>query len=148
MSEALGRSLLPKGRYPTPRQRSRLERRRVTRARRGAAPTQPLLPLDLEQRARPRRAQGEEEDHPGGDGHDPHLAPNDREGDRSLALARQRLERQVAQLALRRAGARALGEERDDERPEPVDVMEPLHGLAAEQQQDRSEEDLDDDGDL
>ena len=67
------------------------------------------------------------------DGHDPHLPAHDRERDRALALARQRLEVEVPELALGGAGARALGEKETSERRDPVDVVQPVGGLAAEQ---------------
>ena len=47
-------------------------------------------------------AQAEEEDHAAADGHDPHLAADDREGDVLLGLGGQRLEVEVARARARR----------------------------------------------
>ena len=50
-----------------------------------------------------------------------------------LAVARQRLEVDLAELALGGPGARRLGEQRDDERRQPVQVVQGAGGLLAEQ---------------
>ena len=72
----------------------------------------------------PGGAEGEEEDHAAADGHDPHLAADDRQGDRLLGVGGERFEVDVADLALGGAGAGALGDEGDDQRQDPVEVVE------------------------
>jgi|SRR6187399_582791 len=64
--------------------------------------------------------QGQEEDHAAADGHDAHLATDDGEGEGLLGAGRKGLEVDVPELALGGAGARALGQEGDDEGQDAV----------------------------
>ena len=88
------------------------------------APDHPVFRIELEGAAGAGGAQGEEEDHAAADGHDPHLAADDRQGELLLGLGREGFEVDVAELALGGAGAGALGEEGDEERQDPVEVVE------------------------
>ena len=73
-----------------------------------ATPRRVRLEGQLELRARLEGAagaggaQGEEEDHAAADGHDPHLAADDRQGDRLLGLGGEGLEVDVARARARR----------------------------------------------
>ena len=82
------------------------------------------------------------------DGHDPGLAARDRRGDGELAVARQRVEVEALELVIGGDDARALAEQRDDDRQQAVDVVEAVRCLAAVEGQKRPEGDLDDDRDL
>ena len=77
----------------------------------------------------PRAAQ--EEDHQAADGHDPHLAADDRQRDSALARPRQGIEVEVAELLLGGAGAGRLGEQRDEQRQQPVEVVQVVGRLVA-----------------
>src|SRR5260221_858688 len=74
-------------------------------------------------------AQGQEEDHAAADGHDAHLAADYRQGQGLLVGFGEGFEVDIAELALGGAGAGALGEEGDDERQDPVELVQVFSGF-------------------
>src|SRR5215218_8874966 len=79
--------------------------------------------------ARPGGAERQEEDDAAADGHDSHLAAEDRVGQGFLVGLRQVLVIGFADLALGGVGASALGDEGDEEREDAVEVVEAVLGL-------------------
>src|SRR5437868_7159195 len=69
-----------------------------------------------------RRPQGEEEDDPAADRHDPHLAPQDRVDDGLAFGLGDRFGIEVTELAFGGSEAGALGDEGDDEGQDAVEV--------------------------
>ena len=85
------------------------------------------------------RAQREQEDHQRRDGHDPRLAADDRQRDRALAaLGSESKSRPSSSRSAAPARAPSARSE-THERQHPVQVVEPVGGLAAREQQDRAE---------
>src|SRR5665811_1374914 len=104
--------------------------------------------LALKRAAGAGGAQAEEEDHAAADGHDPHLAADDRQGQLLLLALGQGFEFELAELALGGAGAGALGEEGDDEGRDPVEVVQIVGWFVAAEDEQAAEQRLQEDGDL
>src|SRR6201746_223457 len=92
-----------------------------------------------------RGAQAEEEDDAAADGHDAHLAADDLQSDRFLGLGVEGLEVGVAELALSRAGAGALGDEGDHQGKDPIEVVDAFGGLVVGEDEQAAERDLKED---
>ena len=90
-------------------------------------------------------AQAEEEDDAAADGHDPHLAADDRQRHLLLGLGGEGLDVEVAELALGGAGAGALGEEGDEQRQQPVEVVEVVVRFVAGEDEQAAEQRLQED---